>query len=96
MAKNIFTGPSTEIHSVEPFVPSPIDTSNVVLPAFAQEIHLKFAENLHELWAMKKIDLGWIFGEVHLIFYAKLNSYLWYICLGKKRAVEATSMFDVL
>lgn len=41
-----------------------IDTSNVVLPYFAQEIYPQFSYNLHELWAMQKIDLGWIFGEV--------------------------------
>jgi len=26
----------------------------------------KLAENLHELWAMNKIDNGWIWGEVSL------------------------------
>ncbi|CAK5073642.1 unnamed protein product [Meloidogyne enterolobii] len=25
---------------------------------------MNFAENLHELWAMRKIDLGWSYGEV--------------------------------
>jgi ryanodine receptor 2 len=66
-AKNIFSGPSTVLHAIEPFVPTPIETQNVALPSFAIEAHLKFAENLHELWAMRKIDLGWIYGEVKLI-----------------------------
>lgn len=64
LAKNVYAGPSTTLHAVEPFVPTPIETSGIQLPSFALEIHHKFAENLHELWAMRKIDLGWIFGEV--------------------------------
>lgn len=64
LPKNIYAGPSMTLHSVEPFVPTPIETSGIQLPSFATEIHQKFAENLHELWAMRKIDLGWIFGEV--------------------------------
>ncbi|KAI1722893.1 RIH domain-containing protein [Ditylenchus destructor] len=64
LSKSIYSGPSTSLHAVEPFVPNPIDTSPVALPEFAQEIHVRFAENLHELWAMRKIDLGWIYGEV--------------------------------
>lgn len=64
LPKNIFFGPSTTLHAVEPFVPIPIDTATIVLPLFAQEIYLRFAENLHELWAMRKIDLSWIYGEV--------------------------------
>jgi hypothetical protein len=64
LPKNIYTGPSMTLHAVEPFVPTPIETSGITLPHFAMEIHQKFAENLHELWAMRKIDLGWIFGEV--------------------------------
>ena len=33
-----------------------------MLPQFALDIQQKFAENLHELWAMRKIDLGWSYG----------------------------------
>ncbi len=29
-----------------------------------ERIRDKLAENTHELWAMRKIDQGWIFGEV--------------------------------
>lgn len=65
LTKNIFAGPSTTLHTAKAFVPIPIDTSSVVLTHFAQEIHLRFAENLHELWAMRKIDLGWTYGEVN-------------------------------
>lgn len=64
IAKNIFSGPSAVLHAIEPFVPSPVDTAGISLPGFAVEAHLRFAENLHELWAMRKVDLGWIYGEV--------------------------------
>ncbi|KAL4003146.1 RIH domain family protein [Acanthocheilonema viteae] len=64
IAKNVYAGPSILRQNTEPFVPKPIDISTVVLPHFAMEIHEKLAENLHELWAMRKIELGWNYGEV--------------------------------
>lgn len=27
----------------------------------------KLAENIHELWGMNKIELGWIYGKVNVI-----------------------------
>lgn len=35
----------------------------MTLPSFAADIHLKLAENMHELWAMHKIETGWEWGE---------------------------------
>lgn len=64
IAKNVYTGPSILLQNTEPFVPSLVDISSVVLPHFAMAIHEKLAENLHELWAMRKIELGWSYGEV--------------------------------
>ncbi|VDM37968.1 unnamed protein product [Toxocara canis] len=64
LQKNTYSGPSTLHHNMEPFVPTPVDISSVILPHFAMDIHEKLAENLHELWAMRKIELGWTFGEV--------------------------------
>lgn len=64
IAKNIYAGPSILRENTEPFVPKLVDISNIVLPNFAMEIHEKLAENLHELWAMRKIELGWSYGEV--------------------------------
>uniref|UniRef100_A0AC34G6F1 B30.2/SPRY domain-containing protein n=1 Tax=Panagrolaimus sp. ES5 TaxID=591445 RepID=A0AC34G6F1_9BILA len=63
LSKTIYGGPSTILHTAQPFVPQPIDNSGISLPSFAHEIHQKFAENLHELWAMRKIDAGWTWGE---------------------------------
>lgn len=44
-------------------MPQPVDVAGVQLPQFALDIQEKFAENLHELWAMRKIDLGWSCGQ---------------------------------
>uniref|UniRef100_A0A0N5AR96 Ryanodine receptor n=1 Tax=Syphacia muris TaxID=451379 RepID=A0A0N5AR96_9BILA len=63
LAKNIYCGPTKLLYNMEPFVPEPIDISNVILSHFAMEVHEKLAENLHELWAMRKIELGWSLGE---------------------------------
>ncbi|CAB3399073.1 unnamed protein product [Caenorhabditis bovis] len=64
LGKNIYCGPQTIFNQVEPFVPQPVDISTTQLSHHAMEIHTKYAENLHELWAMRKIELGWSYGEV--------------------------------
>ncbi|KIH54946.1 ryR domain protein, partial [Ancylostoma duodenale] len=48
---------------VELFRETLVFFSNIVLHHHANDIHPKFAENLHELWAMRKIELGWSYGE---------------------------------
>ncbi|KIH46490.1 SPRY domain protein [Ancylostoma duodenale] len=63
LQKNVYCGPHTIFTSIEPFVPQPVEISNIVLHHHANDIHPKFAENLHELWAMRKIELGWSYGE---------------------------------
>lgn len=63
LPKSIYCGPQTIFSSIESFVPTPVDISGVVLHNKAMEIHQRFAENLHELWAMRKIELGWKYGE---------------------------------
>ena len=35
----------------------------VQLPTYIENVRDKLAENIHELWAMNKIDQGWQFGE---------------------------------
>ncbi|XP_056627769.1 ryanodine receptor 2 isoform X3 [Triplophysa dalaica] len=46
------------------FTPTPVDTSQIVLPPQIERIREKLAENIHELWVMNKIDLGWTYGAV--------------------------------
>lgn len=36
-----------------------------MLPPHLERIREKLAENIHELWVMNKIELGWQYGPVH-------------------------------
>ncbi|KAM3606327.1 uncharacterized protein V6R79_014397 [Siganus canaliculatus] len=46
------------------FTPMPVDVSKVTLPPQLEDIREKMAENIHELWAMDKIEVGWTYGPV--------------------------------
>ncbi|MGH0130667.1 UNVERIFIED_CONTAM: hypothetical protein FKN15_003166 [Acipenser sinensis] len=46
------------------FTPTPVDTSQIILPPHLERIREKLAENIHELWVMNKIELGWTYGSV--------------------------------
>ncbi|KAJ3606334.1 hypothetical protein NHX12_025855, partial [Muraenolepis orangiensis] len=46
------------------FIPTPVDTSQVVLPPHLDNVRDRLAENIHELWGMNKIELGWTYGKV--------------------------------
>lgn len=64
LAKSIILGPAYEMTNDVAFVPHPVDTSNVTLPAYVDQIKEKLAENIHEVWAANKIEAGWTFGEI--------------------------------
>ncbi|XP_027409257.1 ryanodine receptor 3 isoform X3 [Bos indicus x Bos taurus] len=55
---------TTQFLSQASFIPCPIDTSQVVLPPHLEKIRDRLAENIHELWGMNKIELGWTFGKI--------------------------------
>uniref|UniRef100_F6XF06 Ryanodine receptor 3 n=1 Tax=Ornithorhynchus anatinus TaxID=9258 RepID=F6XF06_ORNAN len=46
------------------FTPRPIDTSRISLPPHLEKVRDRLAENIHELWAVSKTELGWTFGKV--------------------------------
>ncbi|MGH0122916.1 UNVERIFIED_CONTAM: hypothetical protein FKN15_018583 [Acipenser sinensis] len=46
------------------FVPMPVETGQIVLPPHLEKVRDKLAENIHELWGMNKIELGWTYGKV--------------------------------
>ncbi|OCT66306.1 hypothetical protein XELAEV_18042564mg [Xenopus laevis] len=46
------------------FVPYPVDTVQIVLPPHLERIREKLAENVHELWALTRIEQGWTYGTV--------------------------------
>lgn len=46
------------------YIPNPIDTSNVVLPKELLDLTEKIAENVHDVWAVGRINEGWTYGEI--------------------------------
>ncbi|KTF91196.1 hypothetical protein cypCar_00000226 [Cyprinus carpio] len=55
---------TTEFLSQASFIPVPVDTSQIVLPPHLENVRDKLAENIHELWGMNKIELGWMYGKI--------------------------------
>ena len=45
------------------YKPNPIDTKDIVLSDKLVELTEKIAENVHENWALARINEGWIYGE---------------------------------
>lgn len=60
--KNVLAGPWL-VEDDTAFVPNPVDTTGVTLPTFVESIKDKLAENIHEMWALNKIEAGWAWGE---------------------------------
>jgi hypothetical protein len=46
------------------YEPRPIDTSHVTLTAEILQLTERLAENAHDLWGVKRLAEGWIFGPV--------------------------------
>jgi len=46
------------------YIPSPIDTKDIVLPEEIRELAELLAKNTHEVWAAQRIKDGWRYGEV--------------------------------
>ncbi|KAK6297768.1 hypothetical protein J4Q44_G00323510 [Coregonus suidteri] len=55
---------TTQFLSQASFIPTPVDTSQIVLPPHLDHVRDRLAENIHELWGMNKIELGWSYGKV--------------------------------
>lgn len=45
------------------YIPKPVDTSGVELPAELLELTEKISENVHDIWAAGRIAEGWTYGE---------------------------------
>ncbi|XP_064602338.1 ryanodine receptor 2-like [Liolophura sinensis] len=60
--KSIVCGPAGNLERVV-FVPHPVDTAHIQLPAYIENVRDRLAENIHELWAMNKIEQSWTYGE---------------------------------
>lgn len=44
--------------------PKPIDTSDITLPKELLSLTEKIAENVHDVWAVGRIEQGWTYGSV--------------------------------
>ena len=45
------------------YIPRPIDTSEIVLSDDLMELTEKIAKNTHDVWAVRRIKEGWVYGE---------------------------------
>ena len=45
------------------YIPKPVDTSEVKLPAELLELTEKIASNVHDHWAIERIAQGWTYGQ---------------------------------
>ncbi|MBN3304979.1 RYR3 protein, partial [Amia calva] len=55
---------TTQFLSQASFIPIPVETGQIVMPPHLEKVRDKLAENIHELWGMNKIELGWSYGKV--------------------------------
>ncbi|XP_058472306.1 ryanodine receptor 3-like isoform X5 [Solea solea] len=55
---------TTQFLSQASFIPTPVETSQIVMPPHLEKVRDKLAENIHELWGMNKIELGWSYGKI--------------------------------
>lgn len=46
------------------YIPHPVDTSDVKLPAELLPLIEELAKNVHEVWAQNRMREGWSFGPV--------------------------------
>ena len=46
------------------YMPKPIETEAVVLPAELMALTEKLAENAHDIWALGRMRDGWTFGPM--------------------------------
>ena len=45
------------------YIPQPIDTKEVKLPAELEELVEQMSKNVHEVWAETRIKQGWTYGK---------------------------------
>jgi ryanodine receptor 2 len=63
LSRNLVQGPPQYPEQIA-FTPNPVDTSQIQLPPYIDSVRDKLAENLHEIWAMSKIEQGWKYSDV--------------------------------
>ena len=62
----------------------------MTLPHYVEQIRDRLAENIHEIWAMNKIDEGWRYGE------ERDDEYMLHPCLTQfERLPPAEKRYDI-
>lgn len=51
------------LHPMKVYKPTPIDLSNIELPAELESLAELMAKNVHDVWAQSRIKEGWTYGE---------------------------------
>ena len=46
------------------YIPSPVDTDNVLLPEELMALAEAISKNVHEVWAQNRMSEGWTYGPV--------------------------------
>ena len=46
------------------YIPSPVDTDNVLLPEELMALAEAISKNVHEVWAQNRMNEGWTYGPV--------------------------------
>lgn len=46
------------------YIPRPVDTSAIQLPAELMELAEAISKNVHEVWSKNRMDEGWTYGPV--------------------------------
>jgi len=46
----------------KPYIPHPLDTSQVELPSDLLELTELLAKNIHDIWAQQRLAEGWKYG----------------------------------
>ena len=49
--------------NMERYIPDPVDTGDVEIPAELEALAERIAENVHEVWARTRMNQGWTYGE---------------------------------
>jgi hypothetical protein len=44
------------------YIPTPLDTATITLPAELEALTERLAENAHDLWAAQRLAQGWTYG----------------------------------
>lgn len=48
---------------MEKYIPNPVDTRDIPLPAELESLVEEMSKNVHEVWSRTRIEQGWTYGK---------------------------------